>query len=88
MFHLLQELNCPQSFCGAKFAHLITLKVFVNHLNDHWASQVVLMVRNPPASAGDRRHGFNTCVGKIPSTPLVCLPGECRGQRSLAGCGS
>ena len=55
------------------------------------ASQVVLEVKNPPASAGDIRDiGSITASGKIPwrsawqPTP-VFLPGECYGQRSLAG---
>ena len=46
------------------------------------ASQVVLVVKNPPPSAGDMRRGFNPWVGKIPwrrawqPTP-VFLPGKC-----------
>ena len=50
----------------------------------------VLVVKNPPASAGDKRHSFNPWVRKIPwrraghPTP-VFLPGESHGQRSLAG---
>ena len=53
-------------------------------------SQVVLVVKNPSANAGDKRHGFSLRVGKIPwrvawqCTP-VFLPGEPHGQRSLAG---
>ena len=56
------------------------------------ASQVVLVVRNPPASAGEIRSGFHPWVGKIPwkrarqPTPVL-LPGESREQRSLAGYG-
>ena len=48
---------------------------------DLWASQVALVVENPPSAAGDMRHGFNPCVGKIcwrrawQPTP-VCLPRE------------
>ena len=30
------------------------------------ASQVALVVQNPPASAADMRHGFELWVGKIP----------------------
>ena len=55
------------------------------------ASQVVLVVKNLPANAGDvMRHGFDPWVGKIPCrragqpTPIF-LPGESQGQRSLAG---
>ena len=56
------------------------------------SSQVVLVVKNPPANAGDLRLGrdlrlgFDRGVGKIPcqrgwqSTP-VFLPGEFHGQR-------
>ena len=57
------------------------------------ASPGTLVVKNPPASAGDiKRCGFNPWVGKIPwrgawqPTP-VFLPGESREQRSLAGYG-
>ena len=31
-----------------------------------WASQVALMIKNPPHNAGHKRHGFNSCFGKIP----------------------
>ena len=55
------------------------------------ASQVELVVKNPPANAGDfKRRGFNPWVGKIPwrrawqPTP-VFLPGESHGWRSLGG---
>ena len=55
------------------------------------APQVVLVVKNPSANAGEvrgKRHGFDPWVGKIPwrrawqPTP-VFLPGESHGQRSL-----
>ena len=52
---------------------------------------MVLAVKNLLASAGDMRPGFDPWVRKIPwrrarqPTP-VCLPGESRGQKSLAGC--
>ena len=56
---------------------------------------MVLVVKNPPANAGDRREadliaGSDPCVGKIPwrraghPTPVL-LPGEPQGQRSLVG---
>ena len=54
------------------------------------ASQVVLVVKNVPANAGDMRHGFSPWTGKVPRrkawepTP-VFLPGESHGQRSLIG---
>ena len=41
-----------------------------------WACQVVLEVKNPPANAGDVRHGFDPWVEKIPwgghGNPLQC----------------
>ena len=48
------------------------------------------MVKNPPANAGDIRHGFNPWAGKIPgggnSNPLQYSSLENpHGQRSLAG---
>ena len=48
------------------------------------------VVKNPPASAGDVRRGFNPWVGKVPwrrawqPTP-VFLPGVSHGLRSLVG---
>ena len=50
-----------------------------------WASQVELMVKNPPDNKGDVRDSW---AGKIPwrrawqSTPAF-LPGESHGQKSL-----
>ena len=53
------------------------------------ASQVALVVKNPPTNAGDeKRHGLDPWARKIPwrrachPTP-VFLPGESSGQRSL-----
>ena len=38
-----------------------------DHLEVSGASQVELVVKNPPTNAGDsKRHGFNPWVGKIP----------------------
>ena len=54
-----------------------------------WASQVTLVVKNPPANAGNRCR-FGPWVGKIPwrrawqPTP-VFLFGESDGQMSLVG---
>ena len=54
------------------------------------ASQMVLVVKNPPTDAGNVRLRFNPWVRKIPwrkawqPTP-VFLPGESHRQRSLAG---
>ena len=53
----------------------------VRYAASHGASQVVLVVKNVPANAGDMRHGFDPWVGKIPwrrawqPTPLY-LHGE------------
>ena len=57
------------------------------------ASQVVLVIKNPAANAGDIRVSevseFSPWVGKIPWRRAwqlhVFLPGESQGQRSLAG---
>ena len=56
----------------------------------HRTSQVALVVKNPPANAGDKRCGFDHWVGKIPwwrvwQPSPVFLPGESRGQRSQVG---
>jgi len=54
------------------------------------ASQVVLVIKNPPANAGDRRHsGLIPESGRSPGrngNPLQYLcPGKSHGQSSLAG---
>ena len=54
------------------------------------ASQVVLVVKKLPVSAGVSESGLHPWVGKIPwkmawqPTP-VFLPGESHGQKSLSG---
>ena len=51
---------------------------------------MALLVKNPPASAGDMKLGFDPWIGKIPwrggrqPTPVL-LPRESHGQRSLVG---
>ena len=45
------------------------------------ASQVALVEKNPPADAGDARHGFSSWAGKIPwrrkwQPAPVFLPGK------------
>ena len=58
----------------------------------YWASQVALLVKIPPATAGRRKRlGFDPWVGKIPwrrarQITLVLLPRESHGERSLVGC--
>ena len=57
------------------------------------ASQVVLVVKNPPANAGDIREpglipGWGRSPGREHGNPLqVFLPGESHRQRSLEGYG-
>ena len=56
---------------------------------DYWASQVALMVKNPPANAGDAGDmdsipGWGRSPGAWQPTP-VFFPGEFHGQRNLAG---
>ena len=61
--------------------------------DDIRASQVALVLKNPPANAEDiKRCRFNSWIGKIPwrrawQPTSVFLPGESHGQRSLAGYG-
>ena len=48
------------------------------------------MEKNLPVNAGETRNEFDPWIGKIPwrrtqEPSLVSLPGESRGQRSLAG---
>ena len=56
-----------------------------------WASQVALVVMNPPANAGNTSCRFNPWVGKIPwrgkwqPTP-VFFSEKFHGQRSVVGC--
>ena len=82
IFQDLKELNW-NSITSTSFVRIF-LKVVPR------ASQVVLVVKNPPVNAGDIRHGFDPWVGKFPwgrarqPTP-VFLPGESHGERSLMG---
>ena len=54
------------------------------------ASQMALMVKNPPASTGDVRDtglipGSGRSLEKSQAPTPVFLPGESHGQRSLVG---
>ena len=74
---------------GMSHHHLYLLLVLTIHSG--WASQVVLLVKDLPANAGDVRDAaLISGLGRSPQrrawqpTP-VFLPGESYGQRSLAG---
>ena len=66
-------------------------RVAVDNKCQERASQVALVVKNPPVNTGDRP-GFDPWLGKIPwrraqqPTPAF-LPGEPHGQKSLASYG-
>ena len=60
------------------------------HLYIYWAPQVTLVVRNPPANAGNARDvGVTPGSGRSPGigtgTPPVFFLGESHGQRNLLG---
>ena len=53
-----------------------------------WASQVALVVKNPPANVGDKRDSGSPLGQEDPleedmATPSVSLPGQSHGQRNL-----
>ena len=50
-----------------------------------WAYHMVLVVKNPPASAGDIRDADSIPGLGLQPTP-VFLPGKSHGQRNLADC--
>ena len=61
-----------------------------HNLGTIWASQVALVVRNPPANLGDIKDPWvvsGSSPGGEPGNPLLFLPGESHGQRSLPGYG-
>ena len=69
---------------------LVSLEIFSGKYVNTGASQVMLVVKNLPASARDKRRGFNPWVRKMPwrraqQPPPVFLPGESHGQRNLVG---
>ena len=77
------------------FARPLTWKALPCHFKPlMWSlgdSQVALVVKKPPTNTGRfKRRRFDPWVKKIPwrraqQPTLVFLPGECHGQRSLAG---
>ena len=79
----------------SSYAKSAVLSLFLTKI--HWytaASQVVLVVKNPPANAGDVRDmGSIPGPGKIlwrraQKPTLVFLPWESHGQRNLVGYGT
>ena len=75
---LIFKIRCSLE---AKFYFTVSMKE---------ASQVVLVVKNLPANAGDVRCGFDPWVRKIPWNkkwyPIpVFLPGKFHGERSTVG---
>ena len=76
--------------------HVLFVPIFVSTSLSpvfQWASQVALVIKNPPANAGDcKRSGLNSWVRKIfwrrawKPTP-VFLPEESHGRKSLVGYG-
>ena len=72
--------------------NILPLYVSVIYINGLWASQVALVVKNPPANVKDMGNaglipGLGRSPGEGHGNPLtpVFLPGESHGQRSLAG---
>ena len=80
-------------FLFCKQVHLYYFFFFFLDSVYKWASQVVLMVKNPPAHAGDIKDvSWIPELRKIPcrrawQRTTVFLPGESHGQRSLVGYG-
>ena len=62
---------------------------FCQHMQLQWASQVALVIKNPPADAGDRQGiwvqpmGRENTLGRAQQSTPVVLLGESHGQRSL-----
>jgi len=79
-------------FCISCFVCVSEMRASRNNTygyRENRASQMALVVKNPPANAGDNnRCGFDLWIGKIPwskkwQPTLVFLPGESHGWRSL-----
>ena len=99
---LLQRVGHDQETKHSTAQHnalnrILLRTVWINQVINHvvskryGASQLALVVKNPPANARDMRHGgFNLWVQNIPwkrawqPTP-VFLPEESHGQRNLVG---
>ena len=83
----LSSWKPPTDFLATLFTSLLPLSPTNHSLR---ASQVMLVVKNLPANAGDVRDGFHPQVRKIPCRRAwqpspVFLSGESHGQRSLMG---
>ena len=86
------KLNCLSITNWARpFWKCSTLKILLVDNRQVQGSQVVVVVKNPPANAEDLRDASLILgLGRFPwksawQPPPVFLPGECYGQRSLAG---
>ena len=67
-----------------KETQIMFSKVYISII---WDSQVALVVKNLPASAGDMRDVGSILWRRARQPTPVFLPGESHGQRSLAGYG-
>ena len=79
-FHKTHRCLTALSFCGLYFNQQIIITLIM-------ASQVVLVVKNPPAKAGDliKRSRFKIPWRREWQPTPVFLPGESHRQRMLAG---
>ena len=77
----LNHRACPET--SFFFTDIINVLSWIKVKNE---IEVVLVIKNLPANAGDRRDvGLISESGKSPGSTPVFLPGESHGQRSLAG---
>ena len=74
------------------FTVIKTVNIYPSYLlhANQWASQVVLVVENPPANAGDIRDsglipGLGRSFGGGRQPTPVLVPGESHKQRDLVG---
>ena len=85
MEYLVCDTHNYSLSCIYSKGYLVAIK------NDSWVSQVVPVVKNPPANAGDARDGGSISASGVISwrrkwlTTLVFLPGKFHGQTSLVG---
>ena len=85
------EKQCPNSlFSSLKMGQVGRGSVIIRNIPYYWASQVALVVKNPPANAGDPRDmglipGLGRSPGEGHGNPLQCSCLENSRQRSLVG---